>query len=245
LTSLVQLLLLSTGGAHAHGEDGPGCDQRNFSFGVRGGIAFAQHTGIEERDSEYDVHSEWRIGLTGGVFIHWPITSRFGLQQELLYTQKGSSQKIDVEILEIPTTLDVTYEADYIELPLLMKLTTFEWRRGSLYSLMGTGLSLKVQDHYELSGEVDDGEEVVPLRADADMSEVEMFDYSFVYGTGYEHDFGSHRLLIEYRFTIGWNTLYMPTYAYVPFGDDEEILIENEPVPLKNQTHSITLGIRF
>jgi hypothetical protein len=51
--------------------------------------------------------------------------------------------------------------------------------------------------------------------------------------------------LLEHRFTIGWNTLYMPTYAYVPFGENEEILIENEPVPLRNQNHLLLMGIHF
>jgi hypothetical protein len=88
------------------------------------------------------------------------------------------------------------------------------------------------------------GEQVVPLTADSDMSEVEMFDYSFVYGAGVDFSVRGMQLLLEYRFAIGWNSLAMPTYAYVPFGD-EEILIENEPVPLKNQNHLLLIGITF
>jgi hypothetical protein len=54
----------------------------------------------------------------------------------------------------------------------------------------------------------------------------------------------TRRIIIEHRFVIGWNTLSMPTYAYIPFGD-EEILIDNDPVPLKNQAHLIMVGISF
>jgi len=49
---------------------------------------------------------------------------------------------------------------------------------------------------------------------------------------------------VEYRFVIGWNGLMMPTYAYVPFGD-EMILVENDPVQLKNQNHLVLVGISF
>lgn len=245
LLCLTLLLALSPAAATAGESEGRCPEAGRFSFGLRTGVAFAQHTGVEERDSEYEVHSEWRTGLTGGVFIYWPITPRFGIQQEAVYTQKGSSQKIDVDILEVPTTLDVTYEMDYIELPILMRFTSIQWKNASLYSLMGTALSLKISDRYVLEGDVDDGEQIVPLSADSDMSEVEMFDYSFVYGMGVERSVGGRLVALEYRFTIGWNTLYLPTYAYVPFGEDEEVLIENDPVPLKNQTHSVTLGIRF
>jgi len=51
-------------------------------------------------------------------------------------------------------------------------------------------------------------------------------------------------LAMEYRFTIGWNEFRLPTYAYVPFGD-EQVLIENDPVPLRNQSHWITIGYRL
>lgn len=215
-----------------------------FSLGVRAGTVFAQHTGTEERDSQYAVQAGWRTGFMAGVLLFWPVTERFGLQQEFLYVQKGSRQDIAVDILDVPAQLDVRYEMDYFELPILLRFAWLRWPAREVYSIVGTALSLKLRDRYVLSGEVDDGVEVVPLRADADMAEVDMFDYSFVYGLGVEVDAAARRLLIEYRFVSGWNSLAMPTYAYVPFGE-EEVLIENDPVPLKNQTHSISVGIRF
>ena len=215
-----------------------------LSFGLKGALGFSQHSGTEERGAEYDVASDWRTGFAVSAFLYVPITPRFGIQQEISYVQKGSRQDIGVDILEIPTVLHVTYDMDYVEIPVLMRFTWHESRRWTFYSLAGTALSFKVHDRYILEGEIDDGEQVVPLTADSDMSEVDLFDYSFVYGFGLESPAFARRLVLEYRFTIGWNTLDMPTYAYVPFGD-EEILIENEPVPLKNQNHVIMLGIAF
>jgi len=216
----------------------------DLSFGVKAGISFAQHVGTMERDADYEVSSNWRAGFAAGVFLAFPITSRFSLQQEVLYVQKGSRQAIGVEILDIPTVLDVTYDMDYIEIPVLFKFAWMKWEHSEFYSFAGTAMSLKVHDRYRLSGEVTDGEEVLPLHADSDMSEVDMFDFSFVYGFGLEFLMSGRTALLEYRFTMGWNTLAMPTYAYVPF-EDEEILIDNEPVPLKNQNHGIMLGIAF
>jgi hypothetical protein len=215
-----------------------------FSFGVKTGVSFAQHCGTEEREPDYTVSSSWRTGLTTAAFLYFPVTSRFGLQQEFAYTQKGSRQDIGVEILEIPTVLDVTYDMDYIEIQALLRFAWLRWSGKELYSLSGTALCLKVRDHYSLRGEVSDESQTIPLHADDDMSEVDMFDFALVYGTGIEFPVLHQRLLVEYRFTMGWNTLAMPTYAYVPFGE-EEILIDNEPVPLKNQNHLILLGLRF
>ena len=215
-----------------------------ISFGLKTAVAFSQHSGIEERDSEYDVSSSWRTGFSASAFLYVPITPRFGIQQEISYVQKGSRQVIGVEILEVPTVLNVTYDMDYLEIPVLLRFTWHESRRWTLYSLSGTALSVKLNDRYVLEGELDDGEQVVPLHADSDMSEVDLFDYSFVYGFGLETPAFGHSLVLEYRFTIGWNTLMMPTYAYVPFGD-ETLLIDNDPVPLKNQSHAIMMGIAF
>ena len=216
----------------------------DLTFGFKAGLSLAQHAGTEERDADYRVTSHLRKSFAASVFLYFPVTSRFGMQQELVYARKGSRQDIGVEILEIPTVLDVTYDMDYVEIAALMR---FAWLQGSkreLYSLAGTAFSLKVHDRYILDGEVTDGEQVVPVRADADMSEVDMFDFSFVYGTGFAFSLFSQRFLVEYRFTIGWNTLAMPTYAYVPFGEDH-LLIDNKPVLLKNQDHLILLGISF
>jgi hypothetical protein len=216
----------------------------DFSFGFKGGLNLAQHVGIEERGAEYTVSSAWRAGFAAGAFLAFHVTSRFSVQQEVLYVQKGSRQDIGVEILEIPATLHVVYDMDYIEIPVLFKLAWMRYKSSELYGLAGTAMSIKVRDHYRLEGEVTDGEEVIPIRADSDMSEVDMFDFSFAYGLGMEFRAYGQDVFLEYRFTMCWNTLAMPTYAYVPF-EDEEILIDNEPVPLKNQSHAIMLGISF
>lgn len=215
-----------------------------LSAGLKLGGIFAQHVGTEERDSEYDVSSAWRTGFCGGAFLLWPVTPRFGLQQEVVMSQRGSRQDIEVDILELPTVLHVTYDMSYIDIPVLLRYTLFRGGKTDIYTLAGTAMSLKVDGRYTLEGLLDDGSEQVPLTADADLSEVDMFDFSMVYGTGMEFSLGSQTLLAEYRFTMGWNTLLMPTYAYVPF-EDSLILVDNEPVPLKNQSHALMLGIRF
>jgi hypothetical protein len=242
----VLLCLCVSSAARADSTDGRAANSESgwagVSFGFKAGLSLSQHSGIEERDSEYSVSSSWRTGFAAGVFLYLPVTSRFGIQQEVFYTQKGSSQDISVDILEIPSVLHVTYDMDYVEIPVFFRFDWYQWDRGAVYSLAGTALSFKVNDHYTLDGEIDDGTQTVPLSADADMSEVEMFDYSFVYGMGVDFSLFGARLLLEYRFAMGWNSLAMPTYAYVPFGD-EQILIENEPVSLKNQNHLVLLGI--
>ncbi len=223
-------------------DDSPGSP----SFQLRTGIAVSQHQGIKERNLEYRVQSRYRTGLAVGGTLHLPVTRRFGIQQEINYIQRGSRQRIGLTILEIPTDLDVTYDLDYLEIPSLFRFTWTDPEPPSLYSLFGFAFSLRVRDRYRLAGEVDDGEQTIPLRAEADMSEVDLFDYSLVYGVGSEIARVAGRALsLEYRFTLGWNELKLPTYAYVPFGDDEILVDDAGPVPLHNQSHVIAVGWRF
>ncbi len=215
-----------------------------ISWGLKGGLALAQHQGTTPRDMEYTVSSTMRRGVTAGVFLILPVTKRFGIQQEVLYVQKGSRQDIGVEIFDIPTVLAVTYDMDYIEIPLMMRYHWLIDRGVDIYSLGGFAFAIKVRDRYQLAGEVDDGVDVVPVRADSDMSEVDLFDFAFTYGVGLEFPLGNNRILVEYRFDLSIEALSLPTYAYVPFGD-EQVLVDNEPVPLRNQSHMLMLGIRF
>lgn len=215
-----------------------------LSFGVKGGLGLAQHQGTEPRDLEYTVDSTMRRGLAAGVFVTLPITRRFCLQQEVLYVQKGSRQDIGAEIFDIPTVMDVTYDLDYLEIPVLLRYHWLIDRGVDVYSLAGFAFALKVNDRYQLAGDVSDGEESIPLRADSDMSEVDLFDFLFTYGVGLETMVGGQRLLAEYRFDLSLQQLPMPTYADVPFGE-ETVRIDNDPVPLRNQCHMLLMGIRF
>lgn len=236
------LLFLSVANLCTAQDDDGGFTQ--LSWGIKGGLSLAQHQGTTPRDMEYTVSSTMRRGVAAGVFLVLPVTSRFSLQQEILYVQKGSRQNIGVDVFDIPSVMHVTYDMDYIEIPLLLRYHWLIDRGVDIYTLGGFAFALKVNDRYQLSGEVDDGNESIPIRADSDMSEVDLFDFIFTYGVGLEFQVGNNRLLLEYRFDLSVEALPLPTYAYVPFGD-EELLVDNEPVPLRNQAHMIMVGIRF
>ncbi len=65
------------------------------------------------------------------------------------------------------------------------------------------------------------------------MKGLDTFDYSFVYGAGADFKFLKKDFFLEYRMTVGWNTLAMPNSA----GAD--------PVPLRNQDYVFALGMYF
>lgn len=222
-----------------------------IEWGVKLGIGMTQHQGVEDPRLPYSVDSGWRRGLAASAFVRFPVTSRFSLQQEVGYFHKGSRQTIALEILEIPTALEVDYDFSYLEVPFLMR---YVWlhsgppgRRADIYSMSGFSFGLKLDSRYRLSGELidEDSGESLQLSADAPMDEVDIFDFAFVYGTGLELRMPGGHFLLEYRFSLSLERLGLPTYAYVPTWDGSEILIENDPVPLRNQAHAIMVGFCF
>jgi len=74
---------------------------------------------------------------------------------------------------------------------------------------------------------------------------MEQFDFSFLYGGEIYYSWNNLDFFFDYRFTIGWNVLKMPTYVYLPLLDGEEELIDNSPVELKNQSYAFSIGILF
>ena len=71
----------------------------NFSNFVGGGVSAENLTGS-------------RLGLVGGGFLELNFSSSFAIRPEILYAQKGGKD-----------TKDNTYQLDYVEVPVLLKLS--------------------------------------------------------------------------------------------------------------------------
>ena len=80
---LLFLALISLGSVRA---------QTGLRFGFKAGYSMALQYGISPADDTYTVETGNRNGFAGGVFLYIPINGSAGLQQELMYAQKGSKQ---------------------------------------------------------------------------------------------------------------------------------------------------------
>ena len=212
-----------------------------MSYGTKLGFNLAQHYGTKDQGGDYEIETSMRPGMIAGAWLDMEILPYFKLGYELLYSQKGSREVIrilemDGEPLPKPAEMNIRYDLDYIEIPILLKLTTLQHKKLSLDSIVGTAMSLKIKGHHDLHGTVyfpENGSySEFTVNESSNLAEVNMFDYSFVYGTALRYQ-GKLDLSFELRFTLGWDYLNLPTFSLA------------EPVALRNQTYSATLGLNF
>lgn len=207
----------------------------SIHWGVKAGLNMSQHYGTKDQADDYIVKTVMIPGLCTGAYLNFPITDRFSIQHEVFFSQKGSKERISVKDQPVKVTVD--YRMDYIELPFLLKMDIIRTGKFNISSMAGTTLSMKTYSDYKLKGTVlfntGDSLEAIPITAHSDLSEMDTFDYSFIYGGQVAYQLSRKQLFLEYRFTIGWNSLLLPTYS------------DNGMVSLRNQTYSLLLGINY
>lgn len=209
------------------------------------GFNLAQHYGTKTDDLDYGVKTGLRSGIAAGAYLDLEVLPNLALGYELLYSMKGSHETITIKRMELdgemqnltkPAVMKVDYLLDYLEVPVLLKIKVWGGNHFSATAITGTAMAIKLEGKHKLRGKVylPDGDDTTELDItdDGDLSEVNMFDFSFVYGGSV--DFNTKiPLSLQYRFTLGWDYLALPTYELF------------EPVELRNQTWSIFLNTRF
>ena len=203
--------------------------QTGVRFGFKGGYSMALQYGITPAEMEYTVSTSFRRAAAGGLVVLYPITESFGIQQEFLYVMKGSRH--DIGIPEQSVTTHTVYDLNYFEIPVVFRYTFVHLGAFKVYGTCGYALSILLNGKLQSDGTVDvEGSPAYFKYADQ-IRGVDVFDYSFLYGLGVEAPFLGKDWFFAYRFTIGWNTLQMPTFPGEP------------PAPLRNQGYVFALGM--
>lgn len=203
--------------------------QTGIRFGLKAGYCLATQYGIKASDISYEVDSDPRHGFTGGIVLYFPITDAFGVQQEFLFTTKGSVQ--NVTLTQPPVSTSSNYKINYFEIPIVFRYNFINIGNVGIYGSSGFGLSILLSGKYDTNGVVDMGGVPVTFGESGDTDGLDTFDYSFIYGLGLNFNLFKQKCFFDFRQTIGWNTLMMPTSE------------GSEPAPLRNMTYSFTLGI--
>jgi hypothetical protein len=204
--ALLTLALVSCFASAAHAQ---------IVFGVKGGVSLS-HVNADLFDTDN------RTGFVGGVYGAFDLSPMFGLQPELLYVRKGAKLfSTDVTIGgttfgSVGSTLDV----DYLEIPVLLRLSAPSPGPVDLRLLAGPVAAFKVDEKLSTTG-------LIGLSLDSD--QVKTSDFGLAVGGAAAIQNGDLKVVAEGRYTFGFSDI-----SDLPFGGD-----------VKNGAFYATLGLEF
>jgi hypothetical protein len=179
-------------------------------FGIKAGGNMAKPTGLDARDPLATLQS--RVGFLGGIFLAVNLSRVFTIQSEVLYTMKGATY----------VALDDTYTdklyADYIEVPLLLKLR-IPTPVVQPFIFAGPTVGFKLQEKLMSNGEE------VPLTEALFKNN----DYGAIFGAGLNL---GRNLMLDVRYSLGMQKVL----AVFTGGQEPDY---------KNGVWSATVGIAF
>ena len=179
-------------------------------FGIKAGGNMAKPTGADAQDPLATLKS--RVGFTGGIFLAFNFGRVVTIQSEVLYTMKGATY----------VALDDTYTdklyADYIEIPLLLKLR-IPSPVVQPFVFAGPTVGFKLKEKLESNGEE------IPLEE----ALLKNNDYGAIFGAGLNL---GRNFMIDVRYSLGLQKV-ISTFE----GDVEP--------DFKNGVWSATIGIAF
>ena len=148
-----------------------------------------------------------RLGLGGGLSVTIGMRGRFALQPEMLYVMKGTSlgeADLTNSSGTVIGTAKVTEANDYLEFPLLARVSIAARGPVAPYLLAGTALGMRLSQ--KLKGVGGNG-------TSTDLDFVKKSDVGVALGGGCEVGRGRARLSFEVRYTRGLTHATEATYS--------------------------------
>lgn len=186
-----------------------------MAYGLKAGVSLS-HVNAQLFDTDN------RTGFVGGVYGTFDLSPMIGVQPELLYVRKGAklfSTNVTIggfTFGSVGSTLDV----DYVEIPVLLRLSAPNPGPIDLRLLAGPVVSFKMAEKISTTG-------LIGVSLDSD--QVKTSDFGLAVGGAAAIKNGSLRVVAEGRYTFGLSNI-----SDLPFGGD-----------VKNGAFYATLGLEF
>ncbi|MBD3184041.1 outer membrane beta-barrel protein [Candidatus Poribacteria bacterium] len=192
---------------------------RDFAIGVKGGLNLAR---VVEKEIEQD--TDFRTAGIAGIFVTIKMGGEMlAIQPEVLFSMKGAETDSDLLSNNI---LDVSMQLDYVEIPILAKISfpISETLTPNIFIGPVIALNTKAKAKYEILG----------VEREDDLENITDLDMGLVLGGGIK----INKLLVEVRYTMGLKSIYELDTAEDIFDFDSE-------ADVRNQVISIMAGFSF
>ena len=160
-----------------------------FDFGFKAGVHWA--TIPEFKGPLGGLDSSTTSSITAGAFVIFPLAGVLALQPEVIFVQKGTQLDAANSELDLETTL----ELEYLEFPILARITMMQRGPTSFYAFAGPsfGYGLRARERIESQDR----------ESERDLDTIERFEVSLVLGGGVRF----RRFLAEGRYLQGLTSI--------------------------------------
>jgi len=176
-----------------------------LAFGVKGGVSISQ-----VQADLFD--TENRTGFVGGVYAGFDLTPMIGIQPELLFVRKGAKLfEYTGEVAGIPLSESVSLDVDYLELPVLLRVSLPVAEPLGVRLLAGPVASLKLDEKLSTSG-------LFGYSLDSD--QIKTADIGIAAGAAVAVRSGNMRIVGEGRYTFGLTNVSDLSVEGISLGGD-------------------------
>jgi hypothetical protein len=189
-----------------------GAAAQSVGGGIKGGLTLGDVPNSLDNFDEPGASTSLRVGFAAGGFLAIRFGGGFSIQPEVLFTQKG----VKLDVSESGLSGDVTYKADYLDVPILARLTFGKGVRGYVFAGPSFDIKLNAKMKVGIMGQSEE-EDIA--------DQVEDFEFAVAFGGGVELG----PVLLEARWSEGLSNLNTA---------------KDEP-ELKSRTILFLVGFRF
>ena len=215
---------------------------QKIDIGLKGGVNFSSLDGVfsfQQEDVSLTLDPKNVTRYTFGGVLRYTITPHFSFQTELLFTPRGAQFIEDIVVRGHPFRLTGDVNLTYIEVPLLLRLSTLRPGRGRFFyprpgfTLNGyVGGAAGYKTRAKFRGELDGDLFGVPFEESFEnnlWNRTNTLDYVLVAGGGVEYGLNT-RILIDIRYVYGLTDINTDRQVYDP---------------IKNRMLSVLIGFMF
>lgn len=140
VTKKLAVVVFVLSAAFVNAQNATSDDRDQMRFGVKAGVNFSN---VYDEEGE-DFVADGKTGFAGGVFLSIPIGKLFGIQPELMYSQKGFKSTANV----LGSNYELKRTSTYLDIPLLVQVKPIKF----LTILAGPQFSYLLKTKNEFNG---------------------------------------------------------------------------------------------
>lgn len=224
-----------------------GNEESSFSIGIKSGVNFSKF-GVEYSGSKEFFNVSNRLGFNFGVVADIPFGgSRFGIQPELSFSQRGATSEQDVDVPGVLEKMKVKDDLNYLDIPILFKYKFGGEDRG-IALMLGPSFNFLLNAKSNFSGILETETVALTTKPEIGSGSDDAFkglDVSLGMGLNAYFKVGNGKFFIDARYMLGLTNILNDGLDVDDFSDKNLYFMPILANEMKNRSLQLSVGYFF